>query len=176
MTSFSHKAYGVSPAATGFTLVEMLITVVVIGITAGSGIVLLRGVVSSSRLRHASLELVGYLDSSRRNAMRLGGTCTINRAGTTFSPSNANGNTCAGDPALDLSAAASDPNLAVDNTSPAAVIFTQRGTSVNGATFVLTLAGASTDRCVRVTSPLGIVGAGSKPLGTAVANCNYINP
>jgi len=176
----------------GFTLNELLVTVAVLGLL---GAVVLQGIGSREwqrrRVNAVALELTGWMEAVRRSALR-GTGCTITlttdtpiRAGdvvASASPvstaADAVPNTClSGQPLRLPGGNASDVYLL--NAEPNTFTFTPRGTArglgtgtQNELEITITLNGTAPLRCIRLTSPLGVVQVGFNESGAA-GSCIY---
>lgn len=178
-----------------FTLTEVLVVVVVVGVLSALAIPNLSRRWEAERLNSANLQLLSWLDERRIQSMTmaasagtLAGSCLIqvNTEAATFSSATAT--TTPGDPAAppNLCQNASNLNLktAVDRgqdlllsanpTTLQDVVFTFRGTSTTNAEFKLSLPGHPSARCLRISSPLGLIRAGRAT--PATGSCVYSLP
>lgn len=125
--------------AGGFTLVESLITVAVIGIVSGMGYPTLTAFMQEQRLSSSSQALMAYLQSARARAERLAtndSTCQLTITGITIGPSAISNNICDGIPSLNLAQASGitgltltmDQNMPNGTTYP--ISFNRSGTLV----------------------------------------------
>lgn len=160
----------------GFTLPELLVVIVILGVTAAIGIQAFFFLVRRARVQSVALEVAGWIESVRNaaadevNQTENQGGCVI-----TFTP--------AGGMAAQTSLATVDDNcpvpedeLRIPNTvqqdqvtidSPETVIFTPRGLWTDedanpGAQFLMTITldGGGPLRCVRLSPTLGSVEIG----------------
>lgn len=182
-------------SATGFSLIELIITFLVVGILAGTGYANFATRWQNERLLSSSRILVSWLEERRRQGMvsleQMGtGACSIkvDITNATFSATDATirpssggetnppPNICRNPAPLQLRAAVSNTNnlnLSVVPSSLGQVLFSFRGTSPTEAEFKLQLADYRDARCVRITSPLGLIRQGiARP---ASAPCKYIS-
>jgi len=117
-------------AERGFTLVELMVIVAVIGIVSAIGFSSMASFLQEQRLRQASLELASHLQSARSRAQREGGFCQLAVSGTTVSPTAASGNVCATAPALgslDLAAVWGASGLVVSGSTSSPLSFSRYG-------------------------------------------------
>jgi len=152
----------------GFTLVELLVIVSVIGIVSGMSLTTMASFLQEQRLRRAAMELGSYLQSARAMAQRQGGYCSISIGGAGSptllqpTPNDAN-NRCLNpatpttppSPSLDLQTASAASGLAI---SPGAstLTFTRFGTLAGGPVvgpsiprmLYLSASGTSQQRCI----------------------------
>lgn len=133
----------------GFTLVELMITLVVIGVVAAIAFPNFQNLIRSSRAATAHNELIGMVNLARNDAIRnnQGGVVCGSSNGSTcngqwaagmmaFSDTNGDGTFSAGEPVLRYTAF----NSALTVTGPAAAIaFDARGRRRAGANQVVTL-------------------------------------
>ena len=113
----------------GFTLVELLVIVAVIGIVSGIGLTTMASFLQEQRLRQAAFELASYLQSARARAQRDGKICRVEIDGTsTIKPSNSSDNGCTQLPELNLQAVSGASGLTTDSSSAGTMTFTPAGT------------------------------------------------
>jgi prepilin-type N-terminal cleavage/methylation domain-containing protein len=86
--------YNVRKSNSGFTLVELLMTLIIIGVIAVITVPNFLGLMSRNRVNQASLQVEGALKEAQRQAMRMGKQCTININTTTKIISNPATNGC----------------------------------------------------------------------------------
>jgi prepilin-type N-terminal cleavage/methylation domain-containing protein len=70
--------YNVHKSNSGFTLVELMISLVIIGVIAALTAPNFLGLLSRNRVNDAALQVEGALKEAQRQAMRQGRQCTIN--------------------------------------------------------------------------------------------------
>lgn len=159
----------------GFSLTELLIAVLIIGIASSVVLNSFQSLWQRERVLSVSNELLGWLESARRTAM--GGTsCTaIISTGdlalneTVASMSTGSTGLCASVQPLKLTALTSGYSINVSTTATP-LTFTSRGTisSVNGTgnrAVTLTIKPGNISRCVAINNLLGDMAIG-RPSGS----------
>lgn len=158
------------PHPPGFTLVELLVIVAVIGITSVVGLQSMASFLQEQRLRQAAFELVAYLQSARARAQRENGFCQLQISGTSLAPTTAANNRCAvitradgtvtpALPSLDLSTVSGLSTLALQGSTANPITFGRAGVLAAGRTgnspaalprmlYVRVTSGTSQQRCV----------------------------
>jgi prepilin-type N-terminal cleavage/methylation domain-containing protein len=86
--------YNVRKSNSGFTLVELLMTLIIISVIAVITVPNFLGLMSRNRVNQATLQVEGALKEAQRQAMRMGKQCTININTTTKIISNPATNGC----------------------------------------------------------------------------------
>lgn len=170
-----------------YTLVELIVTVAVVGILAGLSIVTFGRNWRAERVKAATRESSAWLEEVRKIAIQKATPCRVtitpadaqlaldpnpddpaqycassNRAALNLRDTVQNTNElllCAAD------LAGADPasyNLPCTSSQSGSqnLIFTPRGTATNGLLLKLHLEQASTDRCIAVMAPLGQIRSG----------------
>jgi Tfp pilus assembly protein FimT len=139
-------------------VVEILITVAVIGIVSGMGYPALTAFIQEQRLSRSAEALMAYLQSARARAERLAtnnSTCQLTISGITIGPSAISNNICAGIPSLNLAQASGitgltltmDQNMPNGTTYP--ITFNRSGTLAAEI-----LAGTTTSVLVSSVTPM----------------------
>jgi prepilin-type N-terminal cleavage/methylation domain-containing protein len=179
----------------GFTLAELMIVVVLVGILSGIAVVTLSQRWSQERLLAAARETHSWLDAQRRLAMKEGQACeiTINTSNASLDPTgntislsdgSSLSNSCSSQVPLSIRDTVQNGSGITLTTSPNdanAIRFSFRGlsevTTNTGTTNELVLKlnqpGSNKQRCIKVLSPLGLIRN-----GWATANsetCMYSN-
>lgn len=70
--------YNVRKSNSGFTLVELLMTLIIVGVIAALTVPNFLGLLNRNRVNDAALQVEGALKEAQRQAMRMGRQCTIN--------------------------------------------------------------------------------------------------
>lgn len=170
----------------GFSLPELLVAMAIAGILSGIGFALYQRQWQGERTKAAARELAARLDELRRRAQQKAGAChvAIDPATATIAPATTNTSACGDFGALNLRSAVqagSDLQVciqALDSTAACStatagttLVFTPRGTATTPALLRLHRPGDSTDRCIAVVAPLGLIRSGRAP--AAGGSCNY---
>lgn len=152
------KPMPISRTQSGFTLVEMMVTVAVLAIVLTIGIPQFQNIIQGNRATSIANDLLGHLQLARSEAVRRARTIT-------FCPSN-DGQNCSGSDwsigwllvadrggseELVLRVAPALRSGAVLSNGPAEIIFTAVGTTANTTTFTLTVGSQSREICVEAS-------------------------
>lgn len=86
--------YNARKSNAGFTLVELLMTLIIIGVIAVITVPNFLGLLNRNRVNQAAQQVEGALKEAQRQAMRMGKLCTININTTTKIISNPATNGC----------------------------------------------------------------------------------
>lgn len=168
--------YNAHNNSNGFTLIETLVIVIIIGILSAISAPSFLGMLNRGRVNSALSEIQGALQQAQREAMRKSISCKVNLNNNTVTNDSSNSSNClvTGNRTL--------PNgiVMVTNISgtPPQIDFSYRGTITlpDSGTIVL----SSNDnpnfkKCLVISSPLGIIRTGNyKDLTTSVtaAKCD----
>ena len=171
----------------GFSLVELTITMVLIGILAGVGGPLFLRSLQQERLKVATREVASWLEDVRLRAIQQSQTCAIEiiNSNGIFQPKGKDKdgkdiNSCANINTLDLPNDVDNANQIVvcsydsiaaelsDTTCPneaneaeiTDIVFTPRGTASQGGLIKIHFSDKIPNRCIGVTEPLGMVRQG----------------
>ncbi len=167
--------------AKGFTLIELLVTVSIVGIMSGIALVNYSRSWMDQRLLSTTRDLENWLNAQRRNAIKNSLTYTI-----TFDTENKQLISNSGD-VFDLRKSfgnkherlsiTSSPSVD-SSTEPGGIHFSFRGLSQNHhltsngtVELRLRLEGISTERCIRIISPIGMIRDGSAT--DNASDCKY---
>jgi len=177
----------------GFSLVELMITVAIIGVFASVVVGSMAETRRRATTRLAAQELLGFFDAVRRSAMASALECRVSyTAPRSFSVVEHHTSATAGQLGLDrcaraFSGGAASLNLAQDSASaaslqvvapPADLLLTPLGTVANPETqiYYLSIEGSSLERCIAVLAPVGFIRMGQRPYGgiSNTADCDYV--
>ena len=143
----------------GFTLIEMLVTVILIGIVAAISAPNLIAMLNRNRSNQAMRETEGALKEAQKQAIRRGRSCDVNIVTTP-------GNSALTNPANGclLNNRAFDNNVSLSTSAPATITFTGKGNVTANPTpptlpilFVISIVNGRLDqqRCVVIENSLG---------------------
>lgn len=170
----------------GFSLVELIITMVLIGLLTGVGGPLFLRSLQQERLKVATREVASWLEDVRLRAIQQSQTCAIeiinsNAIFQTNPDKDEEGKdiSCVNIIPLDLSSTVDNANKIVvcsydsnavlsKTTCPneaneetiTDIVFTSRGTASQGGLIKIHFSNAIPNRCIAVTQPLGMVRQG----------------
>ena len=156
----------------GFTLPEVLVVVMILGVLAALGLGNLRKSALAWGLRSVAVELAGYLENAQ--AIASGGTdsCSLAITGAgdarLIGPDGSVPNSCATLPPARLLTNAVIP-LNLNAPTVTKFVLRPRGTLDNTVTTELSAPGVTNTYCVQLMPPAALVGVGISVGGT----CNY---
>jgi len=156
----------------GFTLPEVLVVVMILGVLAALGLGNLRKSALAWGLRSVAVELAGYLENAQ--AIASGGTdsCSLAITGAgdarLIGPDGSVPNSCATLPPARLLTNAVIP-LNLNAPTVTTFVLRPRGTLDNTVTTELSAPGVTNTYCVQLIPPAALVGVGISVGGT----CNY---
>lgn len=159
-----------------FTLVELMITVVVLLTLSSIAFRSFSDFLEQRKLRQAAIELAGLLRTSRTLAVKNAASCQIIQTSSSTATFGANssftGNTCTSSNVPPLSLRAAAGSNAVSATD-ATFTFTRSGFAAgSSATTLISSPNSQSRYCVSLTSPSAIVRIGWTN-GSAVSSCNF---
>ncbi|MGV2831617.1 pilus assembly FimT family protein [Myxosarcina sp. GI1(2024)] len=159
---------------TGFTLIEMIVTAIVVGVIAAIASPNLLGLLNRNRVNSALGEVEGAIKEAQRQAIRNGNTCTVNIDDSSDGIQDDDGvfGGCL------LSNRDLDENVRL-NSNVTTVSFSHKGTTNTSAVLVVSMAnGTNQQRCMVVSPGIGIMRTGDytgDPTGTLDENnCDSI--
>ena len=133
----------------GFTLVEMIVAVIVLGVFAAAAVPNLLGAYNRQRANAAIEQVEGAIKEAQKQAIRNGRSCTIDIENST--------RTISGGCLLSNRVFGDYVTL---NSNQNTVSFSSKGTTNTNATIRVTTNGGNVDRCVRITSGIGLIRSG----------------
>ncbi len=147
--------YNARKSSSGFTLIEMMVTIIIIGVIAAIAAPNFLGLLNRNRVNEAAKQIEGALKEAQRQAMRRGKQCSITIDPTSSTISNpANG--C-------LLSNRNLNNLIQLNSNTTTITFSGKG-NITGATppvLVVSIPnGTDSQRCVVLDSLLGSLRSG----------------
>ena len=154
MKEYSYNSYRINNS--GFTLIETLVTAVIIGIIAAIAAPNLLGLFSHNRVKEAIATINGAIKEAQRQAIRQGKQCEVEINKTT--------NIISGDPtdcllqqreinnSIDIRATLGDP--------VASISFSSKGTTTSAGTIVVSSDTTDTQKCFVISIGLGITRTG----------------
>ena len=184
------QTQGNSILVNGFSLIELMITLSILGILVGIGGVYYQRNWQQEKLKSVTKEAALWLEDARLNALQQSRTCVIeiDEENKVFRPAlNDSRHTCLGlsplqvttnspknnaliicsqsqslEPSLTRLACSRNTNNEEENgtTEPTKFVITPRGTLSEGGLIKLHLDQAIADRCIAVTKPLGLIRQG----------------
>lgn len=143
----------------GFTLVEIMVIVVVIGILSAITAPSLMAMFSRSKVNAAVAEIQGALQEAQRQTIRTGANCTLNLISNSITGNCLpNGNRVF--TALSIHASVNQ------------VSFDHKGRVSSVATVVVTTANSNLQKCLVLSSPLGLIRSGTYKGVTGTTNAS----
>ncbi len=154
MKGYSYNSYKVNNS--GFSLIEMLVTALIIGILAAIATPNLLGLFSHNRVKEAIATINGAIKETQRQAIRQGKQCRININKTT--------KIINGDP-TDCLLQQREINDSIDIRTtllgtPPNIIFSAKGTTTKSGTIVVSSDTTDTQKCFVISLGLGITRTG----------------
>ena len=157
----------------GFSLIEMLVTALIIGILGAIATPNLLGLFSHNRVKESIAAINGAIKETQRQAIRQGRQCQI--IINTSSPKTISGNPndCL------LQQREINDNIIIRHTTslgtPPSILFSAKGTTTNSGTIVVSSDTTDTQKCFVISLGLGITRTGeytgAKTGNVSAANC-----
>ena len=154
MKGYSYNSYKVNNS--GFSLIEMLVTALIIGILGAIATPNLLGLFSHNRVKESIAAINGAIKETQRQAIRQGKQCRINIDTAT--------NTISGNP-TDCLLQQRDINDSIDirtnlSGTPPNILFSAKGTTTKSGTIVVSSDTTDTQKCFVISLGLGITRTG----------------
>ena len=159
----------------GFTLIEMMVTLIIVGVIAAIATPNFLGLLNRIRVNNALQELLGAIRETQRMAMRHGKICRLNIDPNT-NILNATDNDC-----LLATRNINDSVIIRTNLSGSTpnIPFSPKGTTTKMGTIVLSSNLTDTQRCFVISLGLGIMRTGnytgSKTGSVSASNCEKLD-
>ena len=156
MKEYSYNSYRINNS--GFTLIETLVTAVIIGIIAAIAAPNLLGLFSHNRVKEAIATINGAIKETQRQAIRQGKQCEVKINKTT--------NIISGDP-TDCLLKQREINDSIEiratnslGNPEASISFSAKGTTASIGTIVVSSNNTDTQKCFVISLGLGITRTG----------------
>ena len=149
--------YDVLKKNKGFTLIEMITVVIIVGVIASIAAPNFIGLFNRTKVNTSLDELVGAIRETQRQAIRLGQSCRVdidpNTKVITATPSNCllNNRQIDNDVKIRTNLAGTPPNIS----------FSYKGNTTNAGTIVLSSDLTDTQKCFTISLGLGIMRTGN---------------
>jgi prepilin-type N-terminal cleavage/methylation domain-containing protein len=148
--------YNARRSNSGFTLTEMIVTIIIIGVIAAIAAPNLLGLLNRNRVNEAVRQIEGAIKEAQRQAIRESSSCTVNITSAT--------RTVSGGCLLSNRIINSNVNINSDHT----IAFSGKGNTDSSATIVVSTSNNNVQKCLNISAGLGLIREGDYD-GT---NCN----
>ena len=156
----------------GFTLIELMVVLIIIGVIAAIAAPNLLGMLNRYRVDRATATLVGAIKEAQRQAMRQGKLCRINI--------NTTNNSLTGNPpSCLLNKREISDNIIIRSNIPGTIpniAFSYRGSTTKMGTIVMSSENTNSQKCFVISLGTGIartgVYTGLKTGSVSTSNCN----
>lgn len=152
---------GARPAAQGFTLLEVLVVLGVLGILLAVGVPSFLGAMQRQRVAHAAQQLAQDIEAARAEVKRTGTCAAVSvEAGTatSYRIDRYSGSTCSGTPSTRTFTLPAGTQLTVRSVSTGAQFLPPYGVNASGLPLDLDLTPTSTTRGLRQLRITGVLG------------------
>ena len=152
---------------------ELMVTMAVAGILSGIALSSMSQPWRRQRLDTAAKELTAWLEQRRIQAIQTSSNCIISINASQAQLAAATDNSCGEFGLLDLrNSTTNSQSLTLESKDHVdELLFTPRGTSTTAAELRLSLEDESRQRCINITSPLGLIRLGQR--SSASDACDY---
>ncbi len=148
------------PAGAGFTLVELLVVVLLLGIVTTAAFVQVGRDFARERVESASRRLALGVEFGRVAASRQGRPCVLQLSDSGWQAPVATSLPPCQDERLGLGEGISDPAVRIEHNLPEQVRFSSNGLVLDGGTVRIAAVGTQLVRCLVMSLPLGVVRVG----------------
>lgn len=149
--------YNARKSNSGFTLIEMLVVVIIVGVIAAIAAPNFLGLLNRNRVNDAAQQVEGALKEAQRQAMRKGKPCTVDINTTSKTISSSGANSCL------LSTRDLNQNNIQLNSNRASIDFSGKGNITGTPSPVLVVSmpnGTNLRKCVVLEGVLGTLRSG----------------
>ena len=160
----------------GFTMVELMVVIVIVGILSGLAIPTYMRNWQDERLNSATKRTIAWLDDLRRSAIQNSTVCRATIDTTNTSLTGVCDNKSTEQKVLDLQQEipnSSGLSFSLMGSTPPTWIFTPRGTTTTEGDLHISLAGSDLGRCLTLMRPLGLLRSGKLRSGLCVYTTSY---
>ncbi len=148
--------YNARKPSSGFTLTEMVVTIIIIGVIAAIAAPNFLGLLNRNRVNEAVRQIAGAIKEAQRQAIKDSSSCTVNVTSATRTVSGG----CL------LSNRIINDNVTIN--SDYTITFSGKGNTASSATIVVSTSNNAVQKCLDISAGLGLIREGDYD-GT---NCN----
>ena len=154
------------PDAAGFTLMELLLILLLLGLVSTAGLLQVGRDFARERVESASRRLVLGLEFGRVAASRKGRPCGLSLSDSGWQAPVESSLPPCHDERLGLGEGIADPAVRIEHNLPDLVRFSSNGLVLDGGTVRIASTGTDLVRCLVMSLPLGVVRVGRWQAGT----------
>ena len=148
------------PDGAGFTLMELLLIVLLLGLVTTAGLLQAGRDLARERVESASRRLVLGLELGRVAASRQGRPCGLWLSDSGWQAPVGSSLPACQDERLGLGEGIADPAVRIEHNLPDLIRFSSNGLVLDGGTVRITSTGTDLVRCLVMSLPLGVVRVG----------------